>query len=181
MNNRPDLAEVFRTLAEMKELGVIADYAVGGAVAAIFYSEPRETFDLDIFFLIGKEPSSPLARLESIYEYGRSKGLPVESEFIQIGGWSVQFLEAYSPLRADAVKQARTLSLEGTSVRVIDPEFLAAMMIETGRNKDWIRLTDFFESNVLDAERFETILQKYGLSDTWEQQKWRLGGSAGTD
>jgi hypothetical protein len=181
MNDRPDLAEVFRTLAEMKELGVVADYAVGGAVAAIFYSEPRETFDLDIFFLIGKEPSSPLARLEPIYEYGRSRGFTVESEFIQIGGWSVQFLEAFSPLWADAVKHARTLLFEGTPVRIIDPEFLAAMMVETGRGKDWIRLADFFESNVLDVERFESILQKYGLSETWDKQKWRLGGNARTN
>jgi len=174
MSGSPDLAGVFRTLNEMAATGVIEEYAVGGAVAAIFYAEPRETFDLDVFFVLSTEPSNPLARLEAIYQFARDRGFEPHAEFIRMHGWAVQFLEGAKPLWKDAVRQARTLRFEREVVRVIDPEFLAAMMVETGRSKDWIRLADFFESNVLDRERFETILRRYDLWETWVKQKWRI-------
>lgn len=174
MNETPDLAGVFRVLAEMVGDGVVSNYAVGGAVAAIFYIEPRETFDLDIFFILANEPSSPLLRLEAIYEYARSKGFEASSEFIRIHGWAVQFLESSTPLWKDAVDEALDVEFEGVRVRVIRPDYLAAMMIETGRSKDWIRLADFLEAGILRSSEFEEIISKYDLTERWEAQKWRF-------
>jgi Fe2+ or Zn2+ uptake regulation protein len=37
------LASVFRVLNEMKSDGVIEDYAIGGAMAVLFYAEPTRT------------------------------------------------------------------------------------------------------------------------------------------
>lgn len=174
MNRTPDLAAVFRVLSDMVDEGVISNYAVGGAVAAIFYIEPRETFDLDIFFVLGKEPSSPLMPLEAIYDYAREKRFETAAEFIKIHGWAVQFLESSTPLWQDAVAEAKNVEFEGLYVRVISPEYLAAMMVETGRSKDWIRLADFFESNAIDLKIFESLIQTHGLAAKWRNQKWRF-------
>lgn len=178
MNRDPDLAGVFSVLSEMISENVISDYAVGGAVAAIFYVEPRDTFDLDIFFLRAVEPSSPLMRLESIYDFARRKNFECEAEFIRIQGWAVQFLEAASPLWRAAVVNANSLEFSGVPARVIQPEYLAAMMVEVGRNKDWLRLADFVDSDCLDEGRFTEILLEFGLLEKWKANKWRIDESA---
>jgi hypothetical protein len=46
------LADVFRVLIEMRRDGVVADYAVGGAMAILFYAEPTRTYDLDVFVVL---------------------------------------------------------------------------------------------------------------------------------
>ena len=48
-------------------------------------------------------------------------------------------------------------------------EHLAAIALQTGRAKDKARLLQFVESGVLDAERFEAILGRYGLTDVWQR------------
>ena len=40
---------VIQVLNEMKQAGAVLDYAIGGAMAFIFYAEPQATYDLDIF------------------------------------------------------------------------------------------------------------------------------------
>ena len=45
----PSLADVFRVLKRMRDEGVVAQYAVGGATAVLFYAEPTRTYDLDVF------------------------------------------------------------------------------------------------------------------------------------
>ena len=39
----PSLADVFRVLNDMKTAGVIEEYAIGGAMAALFYAEVTRT------------------------------------------------------------------------------------------------------------------------------------------
>ncbi len=174
MSEAPDLSAVFRVLADLIKNGVISQYAVGDAVGAIFYVEPRETFDLDIFFVLAHEPSSPLLRVEAIYEYARSKGFETSAEFIRIHGWAVQFLESSTPLWKEAVSEAREVEFEGAMVRVMGPEYLAAMMVGTGRSKDWIRLADFLEADILNSNEFESIINKHGLTEKWDAEKWRF-------
>lgn len=49
--NRPgkedvaSLREVFQVLNDMRSDGVIEDYALGGAMAVLFYAEPTRTYD----------------------------------------------------------------------------------------------------------------------------------------
>lgn len=174
MERSPNLSAVFKTLQDMMAKRVISSYAVGGAVAAIFYIEPRETFDLDIFFILSREPSNEFLRLEAIYEYARQHGFEVHAEFVEIYGWAVQFLEGYNSLWKEAIEDAIELDFEDVTARVISPEYLAAMMVETGRRKDWLRLSDFLEAEALDFEQFLKVLQKHDLEDKWNKNKWRV-------
>jgi hypothetical protein len=45
----PDLQVVLRRINELRERGLVEQYAIGGAWAAIYFSEPILTEDLDVF------------------------------------------------------------------------------------------------------------------------------------
>ena len=79
----------------MVKAGVIEQYAIGGAVAAIFYIEPINTNDLDIFFRF-KEPSARLDILAPLYEYLSDLGYKGQGDSIDIEGWPVQFWKKQS-------------------------------------------------------------------------------------
>jgi hypothetical protein len=39
-------------VGQLRDAGIISDYAVGGAKAFVFWTEPASTFDLDVFALL---------------------------------------------------------------------------------------------------------------------------------
>jgi len=45
------LSDVLRAANELVSAGLIEDYALGGALAAIYYVEPFTTYDADIIFV----------------------------------------------------------------------------------------------------------------------------------
>jgi hypothetical protein len=45
------LADVLRAANDLVTAHLIEDYALGGALAAIYYVEPFTTYDADIFFV----------------------------------------------------------------------------------------------------------------------------------
>src|SRR5215210_1712979 len=96
----------------METDGVIGRYAIGGAMAAVFYVEPFTTFDLDIFF--ATSASGGLITLTPIYEYLSAAGYRAKGEAVNIEGWPVQFLPTYNPLVAEAVEQAAEIEFKST-------------------------------------------------------------------
>ena len=50
MENK-EIERVFRVINKMYKEGILKDYAIGGAVATIYYTEPLATQDVDIFFI----------------------------------------------------------------------------------------------------------------------------------
>jgi len=70
-----------RVLNEMEAKGVLRRYAIGGAMALLFHTEPVATFDLDIFCLVPE--SGPLVSLAPIYNHLRTHGHEVAAE--QVG------------------------------------------------------------------------------------------------
>jgi len=59
------LADVFLELNELKATGLLRDYALGGATAALFYAEPARTYDIDVFVLL-PPPAHPLAAVARV-------------------------------------------------------------------------------------------------------------------
>jgi hypothetical protein len=53
------LADVLRAANELVSAGLIEDYALGGALAAIYYVEPFTTYDADIIFVTKDKTLSP--------------------------------------------------------------------------------------------------------------------------
>lgn len=165
-----------KTLAvinQLKEAGVIGQYAIGGAVAATLYIEPIQTYDLDIFVLFPITPSG-LISITPVYRYLAQYGYQSEGETIQIEGWPVQFLPVYNALTEEALVQAVEVRFGSTPTRVLSAEHLAAIMLETGRAKDHARLVQFFEFEVVNRSVLQEIVSRHRLTAQWERFQQRF-------
>jgi hypothetical protein len=147
--------------------GVIEQYAIGGAVAAIFYIEPINTNDLDVFFHV-KDSSVGLDILSPLYEYLANLGYKAQGEAIDIEGWPVQFLPIFNPLLEEAVAEAKEVRFQRTATRVMQAEHLVAIMLQTGRLKDHARIAEFMEHEAVDQKRLAGILERHGLIKKWK-------------
>ncbi len=153
--------------------GVIEQYAIGGAVAALFYIEPINTNDLDIFFHV-KDPSAGLDILSPLYKYLSGLGYKGKGEAIEIEGWPVQFLPIFSPLLEEAVGRAREVRFRRTTTRVMQAEHLVAIMLQTGRLKDQARIAQFIEHDAVDQKQLTDILARHGLIKKWELNRKKM-------
>jgi len=161
---------VKRTLEVLNELereGVFTRYAIGGAMAATFYTEPVLTFDLDVFVLL-QSSATGLVSLAPIYDALRTRGYKEEQECILIEGVPVQFLPAYNALIEEALAQAREIDYEGVPARVVRAEHLIAICLQTGRAKDRARVAMLREQAHLDHELLADILNRHQLEDKWK-------------
>lgn len=166
---------VIAVLNDMRAVGIIRSFAIGGAFAAILHNEPLSTIGLDIFFLLSKENVSPTLSLSGIYDYAREKGFSFDHEFINIHGWLVQFVEAgHNPLWRDAINEAQTLIIEETPVPLIGREYLVAMWLYSGRTKDYQKIAMFCDAGILDLLKLFQLLDRYDLRIKWEREKWRF-------
>ena len=80
----------------MKQAQVIEDYAIG----ALFYIEPIETHDLDIFAALPERDS------DGIYRYLQQRGYQPEGAHVVVEGVSVQVLVPSTSLQAEALDNA---------------------------------------------------------------------------
>jgi hypothetical protein len=159
--------KVIVVLNEMQGEGVIQDYALGGAVAAAVYLEPFYTKDLDVF--VALEHKGTLINLSAIYGYLAGRGFATKGQWAVIGGWDVEFLPPYSPLTEEALREANVIPWEDTQVRVMRPEHLVAICIETGRGKDDERIARFIEQAAFDDSALNRILTDHGLLEKWDR------------
>jgi hypothetical protein len=148
---------------------MIARYAIGDAVGAIFYMEPFLTYDLDVFVLL-PETAGGLLTLSPIYEVLRQRGYEEEGECILVEGMPVQFLPAYNSLLEEALAEARETRYEKTNTRVLRPEHLAAIMVQTGRDKDRQRFSTFMQEAEMDAGYLRGVLERHQLTEGFT--KW---------
>jgi hypothetical protein len=156
-----------QVLNELESGRVFARYAIGGAMAATFYVEPLLTFDLDIFVLL--QPSaSGLLSLSTIYEALRARGYAEKQQCVLIEGVPVQFLPAYNGLIEEALAQAKEVDYEGVPARVLRPEHLAAICLQTGRSKDRERVRILREQARLDPDFLADMLKRHQLEEKWK-------------
>jgi hypothetical protein len=158
-----NFAEALSAIRDLKREGVVTDYAIGGAMAMVFWSEPTPTFDVDVFVLL--EQSGFLVSLEAIYAWARARGYPEQDEHILIVGVPVQVIPAHNDLATDAVRLAADLSYEGEPVRVIRPEYLIAMYLEESARtrKRLERVATLLDEGNVDRDLLSDLLARYDL------------------
>jgi hypothetical protein len=162
-----------KTLQVLNDLvtdGVLNRYAIGGAMGATFYVEPVLTFDLDIFVILPQTVSG-LLTLEPLYDSLRDRGYTEEGECVNIEGIPVQFLPAHNDLLVEALAEAREVFYEQTPTRVLRPEHLVAIALQTGRDKDRERVRLLRDEAKLDQAYLQSVLNRHGLEGKW--QPWR--------
>ncbi len=162
------MEETLRVLNSLERDGVLRRYAIGGAMAATFYTEPVLTFDLDIFVLLPTSPGA-LLTLSPLYEALRSRGFSEEGEFVKIEGVPVQFLPVYNDLLREALGEAREVPYGSTTTRVLRAEHLAAIAVQTGRQKDRDRLRMLVDQAGMNREYLTDILVRHGLEEKWRE------------
>jgi hypothetical protein len=151
-------------IEQLKLDGIVEDYAIGGAMALVFWAEPIPTFDIDVFVIL--EHAGPLVSLAPVYEWARARGYREEAEHIVIDGIPVQIIPAPNELAEEAIRAASQLDYEGQIVRVIRPEYLIAMYLEpTARTtKRRERAAALLEEIDLDRRLLDSLMQRYNLT-----------------
>lgn len=162
-----------QVLNELERQDILTRYAIGGAVGAIFYMEPFLTYDLDVFLTL-PQTAGGLLTLAPLYEALRARGYLAEGECVLIEGMPVQFLPAYNPLLEEALAEARETPYAQTLTRVLRPEHLVAIMLQTGRDKDRQRFSTFLQEAALDSHYLQAVLDRHRLSErfgVWTSSK----------
>jgi hypothetical protein len=154
------LADVLRAANELLSAGLIKDYALGGALAAIYYTEPFTTYDADIIFVASDTTLS--AGMPAIYSHLQSKGWRVEREHLLIKDFPVQFLAAHG-LTEEAVREAKQIQFEGVPAKVFRPEYIIAIAASVGRHKDFARIEQLMSQAKIDNVLLDDILRRYNL------------------
>jgi hypothetical protein len=157
------MKQVFAVLNDMVRDGALENYAVAGAIGAMFYVEPFSTKDIDVFVL---HPENQAVLEIPGLEYLKTRGYTEwRDEGIVIEGWPVQFMPASTPLEQEAYLNAQQKDVEGVTVRVVLPEHLVAIMLKVGRRKDLARVEMFLSQRAVNIETLKNILERHGLSD----------------
>jgi hypothetical protein len=161
------MREALKVLLQLREEGVLADFAIGGAIAASFYAPAIATEDLDIFAFL-RPSASGLLVLTPLYERLQALGGRIENEYVVIGTWPVQILPAYTPLVEEAVACAVGRVYEDLTVRVVDANYLCAIALQTGRPKDYLRIHTLIESGHVRSDVLGALVGKFALAQRWE-------------
>ncbi len=162
---RPIIGEVLRVLNSLESEKLLSRYAIGGAVGLLFYAEPILTEDLDIFCHV--ESSGQLISLAPLYEHLQSRGYMPDGEFIVIEGVLVQFLIPPTDLVEEALTEAQDVEVEGVKTRVFQFEHLLAIMAETNRPRDRMKIAAALDCRNPNEERLAKILERYNLVNRW--------------
>jgi hypothetical protein len=156
-------------LNELQSAGVFSHYAIGGAMGAIFYTEPFLTFDLDVFVVL-PQTAGGLVSLSPIYDALRTRGyIEEENECVVIEGVPVQFLPVYNSLVEESLNRLQHTKYENVPTRVLRSEYLVAIALQTGRSKDRERVRILREQAKLDMNLLADILKRHKLEEKWKQ------------
>ncbi|MCY4509869.1 MAG: hypothetical protein OXG35_23335 [Acidobacteria bacterium] len=158
------LADVFRVLNRMRDEGIVAQYAVGGATAVLFYAEPTRTYDLDVFVTLEAVGQDVLAPLSRVYEWAREQGFGLQAEHLLISGVPVPLLPACNALVEAALATARLHDYAGVPVRVVDADHLVALALQAGGARRRERAWQLLEAGAVDRERLRQVLTTHGIA-----------------
>jgi hypothetical protein len=159
--------KVFEIINEARRRGVIQQYAIGGAIGAMFYMEPFATKDLDVFTFLPVTEQG-IVSLSAIYDFFGQLGCQPEGQYLIIEGERVEFIPPTTPLVSEAIEKAVDAKFGQTQTRVFRPEHLAAIMLQTGRRIDLARLERFTEQVEMNQRYFKDLLRRHKLMRKWQ-------------
>ncbi|MEW6102734.1 MAG: nucleotidyltransferase [bacterium] len=159
------MKNVIKMLNELKDKELIKDYAIGGAIATLRWTEPFFTRDLDVFIVFEqKESEDKLIILSPIYDYFENKGYLWEGQWIVIDGVPVDFIPV-NGLEKEAVDNAKEAEFETIKTKVITPEYLITLFLNAGRDKDMRKIQMLLEQAPIDRNKLNDILDRYSLKE----------------
>ena len=170
------MEKTLKVLNGLERKALIERYAIGGGIAALFYAEPFLTYDMDVFVFLPTSKSK-LVLLSPIYDYLKEKGYREDKEHVIIEGVPVQFIPAYNALVEEAVAKAKEVKYRRIKTRVLRPEHLLAIMLQTDRPKDRARMTPFLEETRMNQGELTKIIKRHKLNEKWDRFRKQVYGS----
>ena len=163
--------KAIKVVNQLRDEGIISRYAIGGAVGAVFYIEPTQTQDIDIFIHLKVNPGSLIVTTEPIITRLKELGYTLwKDDKVIVENWPIQFLPASKPIEAEAIENAVEKHLaDGVTTFVPPPEYLMAIAIDLGRPKDIMRLYQFHSEKVYDPAKLNLLLERHKLPDKWRR------------
>jgi len=162
------LEKALQVVNELQISGIVRAYAIGGGIAATYYIEPVLTYDLDIFFVPTEEGLDVLA---PIYDALKKKGYRLDKELVLIEGIPVQFIPVYNDLVKEAIEAAVEATYQRARVRIVRPEYLLAIALQTNRSKDRERVIQLMSQAGLDSKLLTRLLKRFGLAERFRKLK----------
>ena len=160
------MRKVFEVLEEIKKKGLVEDYAIGGAFATIRWTEPFLTEDLDVFLKLKHREKTGIIDLSPIYNYLKEKGYQWRKQWIIIEGVPVDFIVA-DELEEEAIDNSSEVEIEGMKIKIFSPEYLIAIAVRTGRDKDIHRIKRLLD--FADKKKLKKILLRWNLLTKFER------------
>jgi len=148
------IPEALGALNELKEKGVIQDYAIGGGYAVIYHNVPYSSYDLDIFAILRSDDD-----YMAIYKHFREKGNKIEDVYIYIEDTPVQILPNISPLYNDTVEKAHEIEVDGVHSKIARVEHLIVIALQVFRAQDKYRILQLKEK--VNKTLLDKVLDKY--------------------
>lgn len=157
-------ADTLRALNSLKTEGLIEEYAVTGAMAMMFWTDPVPTYDLDVLVFLGQPEGSLVTSTRSTAGRRREATRPTRST----SSWKEFRRSSFPPPTSWPTRRSRlpeTLDYEGVPVRVVRPEYLIALYSEPAARtpKRRERAAALLEWPHLDRNTSDDILGRHGL------------------
>ena len=112
--------------------------------------------------------------LAPIYEYLIKRGYEAKGESIYLEGLPVQFLPVFNPLTEEALREAQPIKYARVTTYIMRPEHLLAIMLDTGRPKDYLRIGMFLEQGAVNTRRLQAVLRRHGLTKKWKNNEYKF-------
>jgi hypothetical protein len=109
--------------------------------------------------------------LSPLYRELKKKGCRAENEVVMIEGVAVQFIPVYNDLIKEAVEAAVESTYKRVKIRIVRPEYLLAIALQTNRPKDRERAAMLLEQARFDPKRLVRLLSSYRLSERFQKLK----------
>ncbi len=168
------IKEVISELNRVVTDGLVAKYAIGGAVAAQAYIETSSTEDIDAFVVIAGDEGRGLTPLSRVWADLVAHGAKQDGLYLVIGDWPLQLLISDGQLYLEAIETAQPLDFDGQSAFVMMPEYLAAIALKTGRSKDYQRVAEFIRQGSTTTETVAELVGRFALQDAWSRYLTRF-------
>ena len=169
------LRKTIEVVIKLAQQGVIQNYAIAGAVAALNYIEPALTEDLDILISIShfERHQSGLILLTPIEKALADLGYTERTDvgFI-IDQWPVQFLPVASELDQEALDRAIEVDIDLSGdyplkARTLSAEHIVAIAVKLARLKDLARAQAFLDEEAVDFAALKGVLERHHLMASW--------------
>jgi predicted nucleotidyltransferase len=153
------MKSIVTLLNDMQKKKIIKRWALGGGIAAKYYVNPPATRDVDFFVIVDDKS---IMFMQPIYAYMVHHGAKFVGHLFKYKNMIVDIIPAMNDLVKESVMNSITVDMDGVKVKIVDPNYLAAIALQVGRKKDIDRVIRLLNSGKL-TQYFEVLREKYNL------------------